>query len=232
MRKTRLLNTSQGAVLSLLAGMLLSCTNAGPNDSGPNDSVVPSALSRTITGVVTYANAAPFPGATVFVLGTQIQTVTAADGSFTLSGIVAPEVTLAVHGDRYGRRERLATATLSVGSKTSSCPESVKFQTIVNDPTTIRTIRGTVADQTTGALLEAAMVIVGDTGLVAFTETDGAFAIYDVPTGATKLTIQAPDYETRVVDMPANIDSISIQLALAKIEVIVIQALDPVITSN
>src|SRR5687767_9694205 len=52
-----------------------------PKDVAPVTPVV-AATSRLISGVITYSNHAPFPGVIVSIPGTQIQVVSAADGSF------------------------------------------------------------------------------------------------------------------------------------------------------
>jgi Carboxypeptidase regulatory-like domain len=211
MRETRLSNLLQGGALSLLAWILLSSTP-----------------SRTISGVVTYSNQAPFPGATVFIPGMQIETVTAADGSFTLSGLEVSEVTLVVHAVHHGRRQRLAVTTIGADLETPGRPQHLKIQVTAEDPANTRTIKGTVVDRTTGVPMAAVAVNVVGTSSLVFSETDGSFAIYDVAAGAAKLSIEAPEYETSVVDMPANVDNISIRLALAKVEQIVIPSWEPV----
>ena len=212
MRKTRLSRLLQGAALSLLAWMLLAC----------------STPSRMISGVVTYSNQAPFPGATVLIPCMQIQTVTAADGSFTLSGIEVSEITLVVDAVHHGRRQRLAVMTIGADLETPGRPQYLKIRVTAEDPTTTRTIKGTVVDRTTGVPMAGATVNVVGTSSVVISETDGTFAIYDVATGAAKLSIEAPEYETSVVDMPASVDNISIRLALAKVEQIVIPTWEPV----
>src|SRR5439155_1116056 len=56
----------------------------------------PPTETRMIGGIVLDANRAPVVGATVRVHGTAIQTVTGADGSFTLPGVAVADVALVV----------------------------------------------------------------------------------------------------------------------------------------
>ncbi|HZJ67931.1 MAG TPA: carboxypeptidase regulatory-like domain-containing protein, partial [Kofleriaceae bacterium] len=56
----------------------------------------PPVETRMVGGVVSDGTHAPIAGATVRVKGTQIQTVTGADGSFTLPGVAIGEVILEV----------------------------------------------------------------------------------------------------------------------------------------
>src|SRR5689334_15140491 len=62
----------------------------------PAPALPPPTETRMIGGVVSDASHAPLAGATVRVRGTSLQTLTAADGSFTLPGVATGEVTLDV----------------------------------------------------------------------------------------------------------------------------------------
>jgi TonB-linked SusC/RagA family outer membrane protein len=183
------------------------------------------AETRMIGGVVNDANRAPLAGATVRVRGTAIQTVTAADGSFSLPGVAVGEVTLdveaanqpattvAVPGDK-------AVVAVTIGeSKGSAAPAA-------------RTIRGKVIDPGTKDPIVAAQVQVVGGGTVVFTEPDGSFTLEGVPGGAVKLDISAPERESHIVDVNPDQTTLDVSLALAKGEQIVIEGRAPVIVKT
>lgn len=97
------------------------------------------------------------------------------------------------------------------------------------DPAAPRTIKGTVVDLTTGRPMSVAVVVVVGTSTVVFSEPDGTFVISDVAAGPATLSIESPEYETRVVELPAKVDSISVSLAPAKHEQIVTHCALPTI---
>jgi len=181
----------------------------------------PAGETRMIGGVVTDANHAPIAGAKVRVHGTSIETVTAADGTFTLPGVVVAEVMLDVEApDQPATTATVpadrAAVAIAVGAPKPAAP-------------TTRTIRGKVLDPETKEPIVAAQVQVAGTGAVVFTEADGAFVLEGLPAGPVKLEITAPERETHLVEVAADQATLDVPLALSKGEQIVIEGRAPVI---
>jgi TonB-dependent starch-binding outer membrane protein SusC len=177
-----------------------------------------------VGGIVFDANRAPVAGATVRVRGTAIQTVTGADGGFTLPGVPVGEVALdieaagqpptqaAVPADR-------AAVAVTIGESKPAAPVA-------------RTIKGKVLDPSTKEPIVAAQVQIVGSGAVVFTEADGSFTIENAPAGVLKLDITAPERESHIVDIAADQNTLDVPLALAKGEQIVIEGRAPVIVKS
>src|SRR6185503_20209339 len=191
----------------------------------PAPVAAPAAETRMIGGVVTDASRAPVAGATVRVRGTAIQTVTAADGSFTLPGVATSEVTLDIEGANQPATsvavpgDKAAVAVTIGENKAPAAPVS-------------RTIRGKVIDPVSKDPIVAAQVQVVGSGAVVFTEADGSFTIEGAPAGSVKLDISAPERESHLVDVTADQTTLDVSLALAKGEQIVIEGRAPVIVKT
>ena len=185
-----------------------------------------AAANRMIGGVVSDDKHAPVAGATVRVHGTQIQTVTAGDGSFTLPGVSIHDVTLDVEAPGA------APTTATVGSDKAAVAITVALAGAGAGagPTQTRTIQGRVFDPESKEPIVAAQIQVADTQTVVFTEADGTFTIAGLPTGAPiKLDISAPEHESHVLEVGPEQSSIEVPLALTKGEQIVIEGRAPVI---
>lgn len=227
------------SALSLLAVMLLACAGqptakareavgaTGNTAPAPRLAAPGPIETRVIRGVIADTSDVPFPGAIVHVAGTQIQTVTGADGSFTLPDMATTAVVLEVDALRASGRRRLVTATVGADSA-----RSLLLRVGVPAPGTTRTITGKVVALTTGAPLPGAQILVVGSPIVVFSEDDGAFMIEDMALGAATLEISAPEYESRVVDMPASRATLSVALALAPQQIITIESWEPIPSSR
>jgi TonB-dependent starch-binding outer membrane protein SusC len=190
--------------------------------------LLPPTPTRAIGGVVTDTTRAPIAGATVRVRGTDQVVTTVADGTFSLSGVAAGEITLdvevagqppvslAVPADK-------AAVVIAVGGAGAQQPPP---------PPPSRTIRGKIVDPVSGEGIPAAQITVKATGTILFTEADGSFAIENAPAGVVLLEIEAPEREPRQFDVPASSDTPSIPLAMLKGEQIEIEGRAPVIVKT
>lgn len=209
----------QVAVLGAATPLQLQVVIVKPAPAAP-----PPTETRMIGGVVSDAARAPVAGATVTVHGTQIQTVTAADGSFTLPGVALGEVTLdiAAAGQppttvTVGSDKAAVAVTIGAGEK----PVAAK-----------RKVTGHVIDPATKEPIAAAQIQVGSTGAVVFTEADGKFEIDNLPPGPVKLDVTAPEHENRILEVPEGTDTVDVPLALSKGEQIVIEGRAPAIVKT
>ena len=154
-----------------------------PNVAGaPNPPRIGTSTSGWVTDAVT---GAPLQGAIVRVDGTNIQTTTASDGSYTLSGLPsgADEI---IAEDLDHQAEIMYPTVVSGGS--GGCSFALP-------PTTSGTINGTVTDGSTGQPIRYATVSVGSGSLLsASTEADGTFTITGVPAGTYTVTAQGLEY--------------------------------------
>jgi TonB-linked SusC/RagA family outer membrane protein len=185
----------------------------------------PTAATRMIGGVVSDDKHAPIAGATVRVHGSQIQTVTAGDGSFTLPGVSINDVTLDVEAPGA------APTTASVGSDKAAVAITVGAAAGAGGAvTTTRTIQGRIFDPESKEPIVAAQIQVADTQTVVFSEADGTFTIAGIAGNApVKLDISAPEHESHVLEVGPEQSSIEVPLALTKGEQIVIEGRAPVI---
>lgn len=180
--------------------------------------------TRTVGGIVMDANRAPVAGATVRVRGTEQVATTAADGTFTLAGVTAGEVTLDVEAPGQ------PPASMPVpADKAAAVVFMGQVGPVTPPPAASRTIRGRIVDPVSGEGIPAAQVTVKGTGAVLFTEADGTFVIENAPAGVVLLDLEGPEREPRQFEVPAGVDETSIPLAQLKGEQIVIEGRAPVI---
>jgi TonB-dependent starch-binding outer membrane protein SusC len=184
----------------------------------------PPVETRMIGGVVSDASHAPLAGATVTVHGTQIQTVTAADGSFSLPGVALGDVALDVTAQGQPATtvtipaDRAAVA-VTIGASAPAAPAK-------------RKITGRVVDPTSKEPIVGATVQVGTTGATVFTEADGKFELDNLPPGPVKLDVTAPEHESHLLEVPAETNTVEVTLGLAKGEQIVIEGRAPAIVKT
>jgi TonB-linked SusC/RagA family outer membrane protein len=186
----------------------------------------PPVETRMVGGVVSDPGHAPLAGVKVRVHGTSIETVTGADGSFTLPGVAVAEVVLDVEAPNQPPTsvtlpQDKAVAAITVGEVKQAPP-----------PPTTRTIRGKVIDPASKEPIAAAQVQVVGTGTLMFSEADGSFVIEGVGLGPVQLDVSAPEHESHVLEVPAGKDTIEIPLGLAQGEQIVIEGRAPVIVKQ
>jgi TonB-linked SusC/RagA family outer membrane protein len=184
--------------------------------------------TRMVGGVVSDSAHAPIAGATVRVKGTQIQTVTGADGSFTLPGVALGEVTLEVEASGQPAvtipvAADKAAVVVTVGAPAPATPP----------PPATRTIKGKVVEESSGQPLAAAQVqIVGIPNAVLFTEADGSFVFENVPASTVAIDVTAPEHGPQLLDVPPGKDSLTVSLSLSAGEQIVIEGRAPSITKE
>ncbi|HET9623165.1 MAG TPA: carboxypeptidase regulatory-like domain-containing protein [Kofleriaceae bacterium] len=185
----------------------------------------PPPPTRMIGGVVSdAATHAPIAGATVRVHGTEIQAVTAADGTFTLPGVATAEVALDVEAPN----QPPTTATVPA----DRAAVAVVIGAAAPPPPTSRSIKGKIIDPDSKEPIVAAQVQVAGTDTVVFTEADGTFSIDGLPPGPVKLDISAPEHESHVLDVGPEQSTIEVPLALTKGEQIVIEGRAPLIVKS
>jgi TonB-linked SusC/RagA family outer membrane protein len=166
----------------------------------------------------------PIAGATVRIHGTTIQTVTAADGSFTLPGVATTDVALDIEAPNQPPTSATiaadrASVSVTVGAAAPAAP-------------TTRTIHGKVVDDVSGEPIVAAQVGVAGSTNVVFTEADGAFSIDGVPAGSAKLEVTAPEHVAITVSVPEGKDTVSVPLSVSAGEQIVVEGRAPSITKQ
>jgi TonB-dependent SusC/RagA subfamily outer membrane receptor len=181
--------------------------------------------TRMVGGVVTDANRAPLAGATVRVHGTQIQALTAADGTFTLPGVAVAEVTLDIEAPNQ------PPTNVSVAADKAAVAITIGGQAAAPAPTA-RTIRGKVIEPTSKDPIVAAQVQLVGTQNVVFTEADGSFTIDGAPVGPVQLDVTAPEHESRILTVTPDQATVDIPLGLSKGEQIVIEGRAPVIVKR
>jgi TonB-linked SusC/RagA family outer membrane protein len=179
--------------------------------------------TRMIGGVVSDQAHAPLAGATVRVHGTTIETVTGADGTFTLPGVGSAEVTLDIEAPNQPPTTVAVPADKAAVAVTLGEAKAAPIS---------RTIHGRVIDPATKEPVAAAQIqVVGSTAVV-FSDADGTFVIDGASLGPVQLDVTAPEHESHLLDVPADKNTIDISLALAKGEQIVIEGRAPVIVKS
>jgi TonB-dependent starch-binding outer membrane protein SusC len=183
--------------------------------------------TRAVAGVVTDGNRNPLPGVVVKVQGTELSAVTAADGTFAIPGVAKADVVLELAAPGQ------PATTLNVAADKSAVVAQIGQATQGGPlPPATRTVRGKVVDPVTGAPVTAAQVTVKATGQVIFTEADGSFVVENVAPGALILEIEAPEHETRILDVPETQTTLNVPLALVQGEQIVIEGRAPAIVKT
>ncbi len=191
----------------------------------PTPAAPPPVETRMVGGVVSDAAHAPIAGATVRVHGTQIQTLTAADGSFTLPGGPLGEITIDVEAPSQPPTSVVIPADKAAVVVTVGAPATPA-------PPRTRSVRGKVTESSGEPLAAAQVQVAGIPDATVFTEADGTFVFENLPAGKITLDITAPEHETQVVDVAPDKDSVAIKLGLATGEQIVIEGRAPSITKE
>ncbi len=186
----------------------------------------PPPETRMIGGVVSDPAHAPIAGATVRVHGTAIQTVTAADGTFTLPGVAVAEVALDIEAPNQ------PPASVTVPGDKAAVAVTLGEAKVAPPPPTSRTIHGKVVEPISKDPIAAAQVQVVGSTTVVFSEADGTFVIEGAALGPVQLDVTAPEHESHILDVPADKTTIDIPLALAKGEQIEIEGRAPVIVKQ
>ena len=186
----------------------------------------PVTETRMVGGIVSDQTHAPVANATVRVHGTQIQALTAADGTFSLPGVAVAEVVLDVEAPNQ------PPTTITVAADKGTVAIAVGAPVAAPVVPTTRAIRGKILDPETKEPIAAAQVQVAGTEIVVFTEADGTFVLENLPLGAVKLDVSAPEHESHLLEVAAGQDNIDVPLALAKGEQIVIEGRAPAIVKT
>jgi TonB-linked SusC/RagA family outer membrane protein len=189
----------------------------------PPTAAPPAEQTRMVGGVVTDATRAPVANATVTVAGTQIQTVTAADGSFSLPGVALSEVAIDIAAPNQPATRVTVPADRAAVAVTMGTAAAV--------PTT-RTVKGKIVDPTSKEPVAAAQIQVVGTGTVVFTDADGTYTLDNLPAGPVKLDVSAPEHESHLIEVAADQTTADVSLALSKGEQIVIEGRAPVIVKT
>ncbi len=182
--------------------------------------------TRTIAGVVTDGNRQPLAGARVTVKGTQLTATTAADGTFSITGVAEGEQTIDVEAANQPPASFAVaadkTAVAIVVGQAPTQPEQPPA------PET-RRVLGRVIDPSSKEPVAGAQVSVPANGAVLFTEVDGTFVIENAPAGEFEINVQAGGRETRDIQVAAGRTSIDVDLSLVEGEQIVIEGRAPAI---
>ena len=189
--------------------------------------VVPTPVeTRMVGGVVSDGAHGPIAGATVRVHGTQIQTVTGADGSFTLPGVATGEVTLDIEAASQ------PPISLAVPGDKSVVTVMVGAPVVAPPPVVTRTIRGKVTETSGEPLVAAQIQLVGVKDALVFTEADGTFVLENVPDKAVSIDVTAVGHESHVIQMPLGKESVTVPLEVVTGEQIVIEGRAPSFTKE
>ncbi|TMQ24731.1 MAG: SusC/RagA family TonB-linked outer membrane protein [Deltaproteobacteria bacterium] len=188
----------------------------------PAAAAPPATETRMVGGVVTDARHVPLAGATVRVHGTQLQTVTGADGSFSLPGVSLGEVALDIEAPGQPVTSAIVPADRAAVAVTMGSAPAAP---------TAHTIKGKVTDPATKEPIGGAQVQVVGTGAMVLTEADGTFQV-EAPPGQVKLDITAPEHESHAVEVPTEQTTVDVTLAMSKGEQIVIEGRAPVIVKQ
>jgi TonB-linked SusC/RagA family outer membrane protein len=192
----------------------------------PAPKAPPPVETRMVGGVVSDGSHAPVGGATVRVHGTQIQGVTAADGSFSLPGVTLGEVMLDVEAPNQP-----ATSVVVPADKAAVAVTIGGASATPAVPTT-RAIHGKVTESSGEPLAAAQVQVAGIPEATVFTETDGTFVFENLPAGKITLDVTAPEHESHVIEVAPGKDTVLIPLGLASGEQIVIEGRAPSITKQ
>jgi TonB-linked SusC/RagA family outer membrane protein len=186
-----------------------------------------AAATRMVGGVVSDASHAPIAGATVRVHGTDLQVLTAADGSFTLPGVAVGEVTIDVEAAnqppvRVTVPADRAALVVTVGPAAPPAP----------GPATTRTIRGNVIETPSKEPIVAAEVKIAGSQTLVFSDPDGTFVLDGVALGPVQLEITAAGHEVRTIPVAASTNTVSVTLGLVEGEQIIVQGRAPSISKQ
>ena len=189
----------------------------------------PTPETRVIGGIVNDPNRAPVAGATVRVRGTELSTITEADGTFALPGVDVGDVILDIEAPNQPALAVSVPANKGAVVVTVAATETTPDQP---PPPPARSIRGTVTEPSTGEPVIAAQITVPATGAVVFTEPDGTYVIENVPEGEFQIEVTAVGHETRLVAVDAGQEVVDVPIALAEGEQIIIEGRAPVIVKQ
>jgi TonB-linked SusC/RagA family outer membrane protein len=186
----------------------------------PTPAAPPAVETRMVGGVISDAAHLPIAGATVRVHGTQIQVVTAADGSFTLPGAPLAEITIDVEAPNQ------PPTTVAIPADKAAVAITVGVAAAPAAPRT-RSVRGKVTEASGEPLAAAQVQVAGIPDATVFTEADGTFVFENLPAGKITLDITAPEHETQVLDVAPDKEAVAVRLGLATGEQIVIEGRAP-----
>jgi len=190
----------------------------------------PTAQTRMISGVVLGPDRAPVPNAVIKVRGTATQTVTAADGTFTLVGVTSDAVNLDIEAP--GMTPNAVDVPVGKGAVVVELTGGAPIGPEQPPPPAARVVQGVVKETDTGEPLPGVTVAVTGTDIVAITDENGAYTLENLPHRPLQLEFSSYGHETRVADLAPDQLRVDTELALSAGEQIVIEGRAPVIVKQ
>ncbi|NVB79128.1 MAG: SusC/RagA family TonB-linked outer membrane protein [Kofleriaceae bacterium] len=170
----------------------------------------PRPKGREVAGTVVDADQKPIANATVTVSDGGPSAVTAADGTFKLTGVATTNLVVEIKGDGF------TTRTIPL----LAAPTALSLQVVLVKPpppaeAPQRTVAGVVTDGKRQPLADARVVVRG-TQLTATTAADGTFAIAGVPAGELTLDVEAANQPPTA--FPVGADKTAVAVVVGQVE--------------
>jgi len=179
-----------GPAICVLMLLLYSLTPASAQPAKPK--------GRDISGTVVDIDTAPVANATVAVTGGGPSAVTAADGSFTLTGVATSNLTIEVTASGFTAKQ-----VPVVGAAAALQLQIVVVKPAAPTAAPTRLVGGVVSDAS-HAPIAGATVRVHGTDLSVTTAADGSFTLPGVAVGDVTLDVEAANQPQVTVTVPAD----------------------------